>query len=248
MKTLKMLYILPLMMLVLASCTAQEKKKVAENKIIEENKMIEIEIWSDIICPFCYIGKVNFEKALFQFEAKDQVKVSYKSFLLNPDMPTEFNEESVYAYLAKVKGISVEQSKQMHENVERMASQSGLNYNFDKAVLANPIRAHKLVQYASEQNLGGECIKLLYSGHFENGKDLYSDEFLMEVASVLGLEIEESKAAINSDKYNEAIEADIALARQFGINSVPCFVINRKSAISGAQPVSEFLKALKSVK
>lgn len=121
MKTLKMLYLLPLMMLVLTSCTAQEKKKVAENKIIEENKMIEIEIWSDIICPFCYIGKVNFEKALSQFEAKDQVKVSYKSFLLNPDMPTEFNEESVYAYLAKVKGISVEQSKQMHENVERMA-------------------------------------------------------------------------------------------------------------------------------
>lgn len=104
------------------------------------------------------------------------------------------------------------------------------------------------MQYASEHNLGGECIKLLYSGHFENGKDLNSDQFLMKVASEIGLDAEESKVAISSDKYNEAIEADIALARQFGINSVPCFVINRKSAISGAQPVSEFLKALESVK
>lgn len=248
MKTIKLLCFIPVLALTLTSCKAQEKKKLVENKTINDNKMIEIEIWSDIICPFCYIGKVNFEKALSQFEGKNQVKVSYRSFLLNPDMPTSFEGESVYGYLAKVKGISVEQSKQMHDNVVKMASKSGLNYDFDNAVIANPIRAHKLVQYASENNLGGECLKLLYSGHFENGKDLNSDEFLLQVAVEIGLDAEESKTAINSNKYDDAINEDIALARQFGINSVPCFVINRKSAISGAQPVSEFLKALGSVK
>ena len=108
---------------------------------------MKIEIWSDVMCPFCYIGKRHLEKALEDFPEKDQIEIVWKSFQLNPDMP-ESSEENVYQYLAESKGISYEQSVQMHERVEQMAKNAGLDYHFEIAKVANSFKAHRVLQLA----------------------------------------------------------------------------------------------------
>lgn len=208
------------------------------------NKM-KVEIWSDVMCPFCYIGKRHFEQALSDFEDNDQIEIIWKSFQLNPDLPEDGNPDvTVYEYLAKAKGISYKQSVQMHQNVVQMAKNVGLEYNFDKAVVANSFKAHRLVQLAKTKGLGGEAEERLFLAYFTEGKNTASPSVLAELGKNIGLTEDDVSEALANEKYAEAVNNDIYESRQIGVTGVPFFVFDRKYAVSGAQPAETFSKVL----
>ena len=202
---------------------------------------MKIEIWSDVMCPFCYIGKRHLEAALEDFPQKDQVEIIWKSFQLNPHMP-ESSEESVYEYLAKSKGISLEQSKEMHKRVELMAKNAGLHYNFDIAQVANSFKAHRLLQLAKRNNRGNELKEALLQAYFTEGKNTSDKQVLTELAEQVGLTAEDVELALSNEAFANYVRNDIEEARQIRVQGVPFFVFDRKYAISGAQPV-EYFKA-----
>jgi predicted DsbA family dithiol-disulfide isomerase len=206
------------------------------------NKM-KIEIWSDIVCPFCYIGKRKFENALDQFAHKNEVQVEWKSFQLNPEMQTDKNK-NIYQYLAERKGWSVEQSRNIHEQMARTAKEVGLNYNFDKAVPANTFNAHRLIHLAAKYDLQNEAEERLFSAYFTEGKNIDDKEILERLGIRIGLPEEEIRNILETDAYAYEVTMDEAEAQQLGVRGVPFFVIDSKYAVSGAQPSETFLKAL----
>ncbi|MBO6659563.1 MAG: DsbA family oxidoreductase [Roseivirga sp.] len=204
---------------------------------------MKIEIWSDVMCPFCYIGKRHLEEALADFPQKDEVEIVWKSFQLNPDMP-ESSEENVYEYLAEAKGISLEQSKQMHERVEEMAATAGLDYNFDIAKVANSFKAHRVLQLAKRKNLGNELKEALLEAYFIKGKNTSDYNTLVELATSVGITEAEVELALNEEQFANYVKQDIDEARQIRVQGVPFFVFDRKYAVSGAQPVEHFKATL----
>lgn len=208
---------------------------------------MKIEIWSDVICPFCYIGKRHLEQALNQLNLKETVEIEWKSFLLNPDMPDIVNSSSVYAYLAEAKGISIDQSREMHQNVAKMAAQSGLTYDFDNAIMANSKKAHQLIQLAKESNCDDQVEEALFKAYFCDGKDISNLDLLISIADKIGLNREETEAALKNNSFSNAIQRDIDEASRIGVRGVPFFVFDSKYAISGAQPVEAFVQTLEKV-
>ncbi len=204
---------------------------------------MKVEIWSDVVCPFCYIGKRKFEAALAQFADGDKIELVWHSFLLDPELKGD-GKTSPYEYLAKRKGMSVEQSKQMHQQVTDTAAAVGLNYNFDQAIVANSIDAHRLLQLAKQHNLGDAAKELLFKAYFIEGKDIASHEVLQAIGTSIGLDAQTVTEVLASDAYLTAVQADVQEAQQIGVQGVPFFVFDRKYAISGAQPAEAFLGAL----
>jgi protein disulfide-isomerase len=210
-----------------------------------ETPKMKVEIWSDIMCPFCYIGKRNYESALDRFEAKNQVEVEWRSFQLDPTIPKNLpSKENVYQYLADKKGISYEQSAKMHERVIEMAKNAGLDYRFDKAIVANSFDAHRLIQLAKTKGLGDAAEERLFRAYFTEGKDFGDHEILISIGKEMGIPEEEIKSALVSGDYAEKVNEDIQEAGEIGVQGVPFFVFNRKYAVSGAQPPEYFLQAL----
>ena len=205
--------------------------------------MMKVEIWSDVVCPFCYIGKRNFEAALKQFNKREDIDVSWKSFQLDPTTP-ENSTETVYEYLAARKGMSVEQSKQMHEQVTETAAKAGLNYRYDLAKVANTLKAHCLLQLAKENKVGNDVKERLLKAYFIDGLDVGSDEVLISIGEEFGLSSEVIKDALHSDMYKRYVNEDIQEAQNLGVSGVPFFVLNRKYGISGAQPVEQMLATI----
>lgn len=203
---------------------------------------MKIEIWSDVVCPFCYIGKRKFEKALNGFAGKDNVEVEWKSFQLDPT--TTSSELSIYEYLAQRKGISVEQSEKMHEQVATSAREAGLEFNFDKAVVANTFDAHRLLHLAAKYGKQTAAEGRLFSAYFTEGKNISDLSTLIELAGEIGLDKEEARTALENSTFTQEVKDDIKEAEQFGINGVPFFVLNRKFGVSGAQPSEVFAQAL----
>lgn len=223
-----------------ANCYAQETKEKPNNR----SKM-KVEIWSDIVCPFCYIGKRHFESALKSFENADDIEIIWKSYQLDPDMPKkQLSKQNVYEYLAARKGISTEQSKSLHDNVVKMASNAGLNYNFDKAVVANSYDAHRLIQLAKTKNLGDAAEEILFQAYFIEGKDIADHETLIILGKQIGLEASAIKSMLQSDQFSDEVDGDAYEAVQAGVGGVPFFVIDGRFAVSGAQPSSVFLRTL----
>lgn len=204
---------------------------------------MKVDIWSDVMCPFCYIGKRHFEAALEQLDNKDNIEVVWHSFQLDPDTKPQPGKD-VYTWLAERKGISIEQSKQMHERVIKMAADAGLEYNFDKAVIANSYDAHRIVQYAKQHGKGDVMEEQLFKGYFTEGKDISNHDVLAEMCTAAGLDAAEAKAILNSDQYADAVDNDIYQASQLRISGVPFFVLNNKYGVSGAQPTATFSQAL----
>jgi len=209
------------------------------------NPKMKVDVWSDIMCPFCYIGKRNFESALNLFPGKDSIELEWHSFQLDPTIPknTE-SKENVYEYLAGKKGISYDQSARMHERLIQTAKNAGLEYRFDQAIVANSFDAHRLIQLAKIKGLGDEAEERLFRAYFTEGRDFGDHETLMAIGAELGFTENEIKHALNSDEYAAKVEADIGEANEIGIQGVPFFVFDRKYAVSGAQPPDYFLKAL----
>jgi predicted DsbA family dithiol-disulfide isomerase len=205
---------------------------------------MKVEIWSDVMCPFCYIGKRKFEKALAAFEGKENVQIEWKSFQLNPNLKTEPGK-NISQYLAEIKGIPLEQAKEMNARVTEMAKEVGLNYNFDKAIVANSFDAHRLVQLAKRKELGDQMEEALFKAYFIDGKNTADHATLLSLAVEAGLEETETKAILESGIFADEVEADIEMAAQIGVRGVPFFVFDRKYAVSGAQPSEVFLQTLK---
>ena len=209
---------------------------------------MKIEIWSDIICPFCYIGKRNFEAALEEFETKNEneIEIEWKSFQLDPSVPKSLeNKVNTYEYLAERKGMTVEKSIELHQNVTEMARNVGLTYNFEKSVVANSFDAHKLIQLAKSKELGGVAEEVLFKAYFTNGKDMSDHSTLIELGKKIGFDEQEVISALDSEIFEAKVNAYISEGYQIGVTGVPFFVFDIKHAISGAQPIETFLNALK---
>ncbi|MCT6926006.1 MAG: DsbA family oxidoreductase [Metasolibacillus sp.] len=194
-----------------------------------------IQVWSDYVCPFCYIGKKQLEQALETSGYAEQIEVQYKSFLLDPSTPVD-TEESIYGPLAAKYNMSIEQTKAMTQNVAERAKEVGLHYDFDRMKTANTIKAHRLAKWAEEQGKGAEMNERLLQAHFLEGLAIGRMDVLITLAEEVGLNGEAAKEMLTSDEYKEEMYSDIEIARQLGVRGVPFFVIDNKYGISGAQP------------
>ena len=204
---------------------------------------MKVEIWSDVMCPFCYIGKRKFEDALNRFPQKDEIEVVWKSFQLNPDMVTD-PKKNITQYLSESKGWSLEQTQQIQQNVVNMAKEVGLHYNFDKAVVANSFNAHRFIQLAKSKGKGDAAEEQLFKAYFIDGKNTDDQETLVSLGVEIGLDAAETKQVLESDAFTSEVKMDIYEAQQIGVRGVPYFVFDDKYAVSGAQPAETFLGAL----
>ncbi|SHG09766.1 DsbA family oxidoreductase [Ornithinibacillus halophilus] len=207
---------------------------------------MKIEVWSDFVCPFCYIGKRRLEAALNNFENKDNVTVEYRSYELDPN--AEVNPgKSIHELLAGKYGMSVEKAKAMNENVGLQAKEVGLTYHFDTMKHTNTFDAHRLAQYADGKGKGKEMTERLLYAYFTESKLLSDHQTLIELAEEVGLDAEEVEEMLKTDEYGNKVRFDENQAKQIGVQGVPFFVFNEKYAVSGAQPVETFKEVLDKV-
>lgn len=204
---------------------------------------MKIEIWSDVMCPFCYIGKNNFEKALEKMPFKDEVEVEWKSFQLDPTLDSKETKNTM-EYFKEKKGFPEAQAQQMIGQVMQMGKGAGIDFNFEKALITNTFSAHKLLHLAKKYNKANEMEEALFIAHFIDGKNVGDLETLISLAESLGIDKEEAKQALTSEDFDYEINQDILEARNNGVSGVPFFVLNGKYAVSGAQPVELFENAL----
>jgi len=206
-------------------------------------KPMTVEIWSDVMCPFCYIGKRRFEQALAQFWGKENVEVTWRSFQLDPELETD-PSMNVAQSLAEKKGWTEEQTAETMGYVTQMAAGVGLEYHFGKAVVANSFDAHRFTHFAKQHGQQLEAEEKLFAAYFTEGKNIADPDVLVAIGEAIGLDAVALRQALATGAYSDAVEEDLELARQFGVNSVPFFVFDRKLAVSGAQEVGVFLQAL----
>ncbi len=204
---------------------------------------MNVEIWSDIMCPFCYIGKRKFEAALKQFDHKDDITVTWRSFQLNPELQAKAGTH-IDQYLAEHKGWTLEYARKVNQQVTDMAKQAGLEYHFDKAVVANTALAHQLIHIANKNGVGDQVKEALLKAYFTEGKDVGNIDALVAIGTTVGLEQNEVKQALEEGIYEDKVIADQQRAAEIGVRGVPFFVFDEKYAVSGAQPPEVFLGAL----
>ena len=202
---------------------------------------MKVEVWSDYVCPFCYIGKKQLEKAIRDSGYEDQIEVTYKSFLLDPTTP-ENTTKSVYESLSEKYGSTIEEVKKMTAGVAARAKEVGLNYNFDEMKSANTVKAHRLAKWVESQNkeLAKAYTEQVLQAYFLQGKAIGCDEELLAIIKQLGLDVEAAKSVLAQKEYENEIQQDIYEANQIGVRGVPFFVFNNKWGISGAQPQQLF--------
>jgi len=203
---------------------------------------MKVEVWSDFICPFCYIGKRRLEEALAQLPFQDQVEVVFKSYQLDSrtpkDVPYGINE-----MLSKKYGMSLEQAKQANASVAAQAEQVGLIYSDDR-VVTNTFDAHRLAHFAASHGKAKEMTERLLYAYFTEAKHIGDREVLADLAADIGLNRGEALDALNADAYADEVRADEQEGADLGIRGVPFFVVDRKYGISGAQPASVFVDTL----
>ncbi|PGT84393.1 MULTISPECIES: DsbA family oxidoreductase [Bacillaceae] len=203
-----------------------------------------IEMWTDYACPFCYIGKRRLEEALKQVEHK--AEVVYRCFELDPTAERDISD-SIYEKLAKKYGMSLEQAKLNCKNMEEMAKESGLDYNFDTMKLTNTFDAHRLTMYAKTQGFMNEMSERILHAFFTESKHIGDHTTLTDLAVEVGLNREKVTKLLDSDEMTDAVRSDEQEAQELGIQGVPFFLINRKYAISGAQPTETFISAINQI-
>ncbi|WP_246296993.1 DsbA family oxidoreductase [Flavobacterium inviolabile] len=211
-------------------------------RIKSENKM-KIEIWSDVMCPFCYIGKAKFDTALQDFADKNNVEIEWKSFQVMPDLQTQPGR-SIHDILVEKKRISLAEAKQLNGYATRMGKEVGLTYNFDKAIPANTLRAHQFQHFAKANGKGIEAEEVMFKAYFTDGKNIDDINTLLDLGKTIGLNADALKKALDGQTYLPEVQADFREAQQIGVTGVPFFVFNRKYAVSGAQDPKSFLDVL----
>ena len=206
---------------------------------------IKVDIWSDIACPWCYIGKRKFEAGVERFGG--DVEVEYHSFELAPDTPVEF-EGGEIDFLSGRKGIPREQAEQMIDRVTQIAASVGLAYDYDALQHTNTVKAHELLHAAKQRGVQLEMIERLFSAYFVEGRHVGRIDDLADLAAEIGLDRDETHRALATDEHLGAVREDQALAQQLGIQGVPFFVFDGKFAVSGAQDAGTFADVLGQVR
>ena len=208
---------------------------------------MKVEIWSDVMCPFCYIGKKRFEKAVASLGVEEEIEIVYRSFLLDPELQTD-PTTNVTQHLATKKGIPLEEALKMNEYVTGMAAEEGLKYDLEKAVVANSRNAHRLLHFAKSKNLQAEFKEALLKAYFEQGKNIDDLDTLKQLGTQVGLDANGVEEVYLSSAFTEEVIEDIQRAQQIGVQGVPFFVLNEQFALSGAQPTDTFKQALQKVR
>lgn len=204
---------------------------------------MKVDIWSDIACPWCFIGKRRFESALAEFAHRDEVEIHWHSYQLDPSLPEHYDGGEV-DYLVASKGMARDQVQQMIGYVSEQAEGEGLHYDFAALKVANSLPGHRLLHLAAQQHVATEVKEALLSAHFEKGQDIGDPDVLVAIGAEHGLPEAAVRAAMNDPQIGDAIEADFAQARAYGIAGVPFFVLDEKFGVSGAQPAEIFGQAL----
>jgi predicted DsbA family dithiol-disulfide isomerase len=205
--------------------------------------MIQIEIWSDVICPWCYIGKRRFEAALAAFPHKETVNVVWRSFELDPKSPSQYDVTLIEMLSRKYK-VSLQEAENMNTHVSTLAQQVGLEYRLSEARPGNTFDAHRLLHFAASRQLGDQAMECLMHAYFSEALPVGDRTALAKLAPEFGISTSDALEMLASDAYVDAVRADEARAAKFGISGVPFFVIDGKTGISGAQPVEIFADAL----
>ncbi len=213
------------------------------------SEAIKIDVWSDIACPWCYIGKRNLENGLAVASADPDapaVEVTYHSFELAPDTPVDF-EGGESDYLAQHKGVSPDQAQEMLSRVTGVAADAGLAYRFDLLQHTNTVKAHELLHFAKSQGRQHEMAERLMAAYFTEGRHVGRIDDLVALAEEVGLDAEATREALESGRFLQDVRADQAQAAAYGINGVPFFVIDGKYGVSGAQPAEAFSQIVRQV-
>jgi len=204
---------------------------------------MKVDIWSDVRCPYCYIGKRKFEQALDKFPGREGVVVEWHSFELDPNAVTVL-DKSAYDYLAERYGRSREWAIETHKHVAQIAAEVGLIFNFDDLVVANSFDAHRLIQMAKLHGAGDLIEEKLFKAHFTDGKNIADREVLVELGESVGLIKLDLQMMLKSGDFTDEVRYDEKTAGDLGINAVPFFIFNEKLAVSGAQSPETFLGAM----
>lgn len=204
---------------------------------------MKVEIWSDVVCPWCYIGKRRFESALARFEQRDQIEVEFRSFELNPNAQADPGT-GLDEMLARKYGLGLEQARTLNARVVKAAAGEGLEFRLDIARPGNTFDAHRLIHLAAAQGKQAAMKDRLMSAYFTEGKAIGDRDSLVEVAVEVGIDHERARSVLDGDEFAGEVRADEREASELGITGVPLFVINRRYGISGAQPPEVMLDAL----
>jgi predicted DsbA family dithiol-disulfide isomerase len=204
---------------------------------------LTVDIWSDVVCPWCYLGKRRFESALERFAHRDDVMVTWHSFELDPDAP-QANDEPAAERLARKYGISVQDAEAKHAQMTELGAAEGLEFRYEKSRSGNTFDAHRLIQLAGEHDLQDAVKERLMSAYFTEGEPIGDPDRLVALVAEAGLDADEARAVLEGDAYADAVREDEQIARQIGIHGVPFFVIGRRLGIAGAQPADVLLRAL----
>jgi predicted DsbA family dithiol-disulfide isomerase len=204
---------------------------------------LTVEIWSDIVCPWCYIGKRRFEAALDSFEHRDDVTVMWRSFELDPEAPLEA-EGTASERLAAKYGMSLERARALHAEMTERGAAEGLEYNFDIARGGNTFDAHRMVHLAATYGHQAAAQERLMRAYFTDGEAISDRETLVRLVAELGVDADEARTALELDRFSEDVREDELLAARLGIQGVPFFVLDRRYGVSGAQPPEVLLGAL----
>ena len=206
---------------------------------------MKVEVWTDIMCPYCYIGKIHYEKALQQFEHADEVELEIKAFQLNPELPGLGKGYPVTEYLTQTAGLKEEKMNQMFDGVKQLADDAGVGFNLPNAVAANTRDAHRLIKLAATKGVESEVLRRISKAYFEEAKDYSDRELLISIGMDAGLEEQTIRTMLESDDYLYEIKQDIQEMGNLGFDTVPTFLMDRRQAIIGSEPVDLFLKVLK---
>ena len=204
---------------------------------------MKIEIWSDVMCPFCYIGKRKFEAALEKFANKDEIAIEWKSFQLMPELKTDTARKSD-EFLAEEKGVTLEHARAMNGHASQMARDAGLTFNFDKAIPANTFNAHRLIHFAKSQGKQDLAEEALFRAYFTEGENIDDIDTLAKLGATIGLDGTSIRTMLQSGNFANDVRQDIHESQQLGVRGVPFFVFDRKYAVSGAQASEVFQQVI----
>jgi predicted DsbA family dithiol-disulfide isomerase len=205
---------------------------------------VDVEIWSDIACPWCYVGKRRFEAALSQFEHRDQVRVTWRSFELDPSAPLE-REGDRAARLAEKYGMTLEQAQAAERQLTEVAAAEGLEFRFDRARSGRTFDGHRIIHLAAEHELQDAMKERLLRAYFTEGELIGDHETLVRLANEVGLPEDEVRATLAGDRFADEVRGDELTAQRFGISAVPTFVVDRALGASGAHPPEQLLDLLR---
>lgn len=204
---------------------------------------MKVEIWADIVCPWCYVGKRRFEEALALFAHRDEVEVTYRSFELDPDAP-HLSDKTMVDYLAHKLSVAPEQALKMIAHTMATAAGAGLDLHIDEALPANSFDAHRLLHFSREHGLAMELQEKLYAAHFTEGRAIGDKDVLVHIAAEVGLDEALARKVMDEEAYADDVRLEEQTAAELGIRAVPFFVVDRRYGVSGAQNPDVLLDVL----